>query len=57
MQNPGLAVPLEVLCQLDGGGLIVLPFSLFETGIRKIVRAIDSSACSGGADPFCNIYR
>lgn len=37
-------------------GLIVYPFSLFEAGLRRIVRAIDPTACSGGATDFKGIY-
>lgn len=41
---------------LNTSSLMFFSFSLFESGIRRIVRAIDPVACSGGAAEFKNIY-
>ena len=38
------------------GSLMFFSFSLFESGIRRIVRALDPTACSGGAAEFKSIY-
>ncbi len=35
---------------------VLYPFALFEAGTRRIVRAIDATACSGGAAEFKGIY-
>jgi hypothetical protein len=37
-------------------GFIFNPFSLFEAGVRRVVRALDGEACSGGAAEFKAIY-
>jgi len=50
---PGL---LRNYMVLNTGSLMFFSFSLFESGIRRIVRAIDPSACYGGASEFKNIY-
>jgi hypothetical protein len=36
--------------------LVVTPFSLFEAGLRRIVRAVDPRACGGGTADFKTIY-
>ena len=41
---------------LNTASLMFFFFSLFESGIRRLVRAIDPTACSGGASEFKNIY-
>jgi hypothetical protein len=62
-QGFGAAVQAgTVLDELDDymvlitANLIIYPFSLFEAGLRRIVRALDPSACSGGAAEFKGIY-
>lgn len=35
---------------------VVYSLSLFEAGLRRLVRAIDSTACGSGAAPFKTIY-
>ncbi len=50
---PGL---LRNYMVLNTGSLMFFSFSLFESGIRRIVRAMDPSACSGGGTEFKNIY-
>lgn len=37
-------------------GFVLFPFSLFEAGVRRAVRAIDAKACSGGTADFKDIY-
>lgn len=41
---------------LTAAAFIVFSFSLFEAGTRRVVRAIDSAACDGGAADFKGIY-
>lgn len=36
--------------------VVVMPFSLFEAGLRRVVRAIEPTACDGGAAEFKSIY-
>lgn len=50
---PGL---LESYDTINTVSLMFFSFSLFESGIRRIVRAIDPMACSAGAAQFRNIY-
>lgn len=50
---PGL---LENYMALITGSLMFFSFSLFESGIRRLVRAIDPLPCSGGASEFRSIY-
>jgi hypothetical protein len=35
---------------------VLYPFSLFEAGVRRIVRSIDSTACAGATAEFKSIY-
>jgi hypothetical protein len=35
---------------------VLYPFSLFEAGMRRVVRAIDAGACGGGTADFKSIY-
>jgi hypothetical protein len=37
-------------------GMLLFPASLFENGLRRLVRAIDPSACKRGNDSFQSIY-
>jgi hypothetical protein len=41
---------------LSTGSLMFFSFSLFESGVRRIVRALNPTACSGGAVEFKSIY-
>ena len=50
---PGL---LENYMVMETGSLMFFSFSLFESGIRRVVREIDSAACSGGSAEFKSIY-
>jgi len=50
---PGL---LENYMALNTGSLMFFSFSLFESGVRRIVRALDPTACSGGAAKFKGVY-
>jgi hypothetical protein len=43
----------EVLTTL---AFVVYPLSLCEAGARRVVRALDPTACSGGAAEFKSIY-
>lgn len=36
--------------------VVVYPFSLFEAGLRRIVRAVDPDACAGGTASFKSVY-
>lgn len=38
------------------GDLRLMPVSYMEAGLRRVVRALDPSACSGGTDTFEGIY-
>jgi hypothetical protein len=48
---------LENYDSLTAGSVMFFSFSLFESGIRRIVRAIDPNACSSGASEFQSIYK
>jgi hypothetical protein len=37
-------------------GVVINPFSLFESGLRRIGRAVDPAACSNGTAEFKGIY-
>ncbi len=47
---------IENYITLTAGSLIFFSFSLFESGIRRVVRALDRTACDGGAAEFKSIY-
>ncbi len=50
---PGLLQAYETLTTAS---LMFFAFSLFESGLRRLVRALDPAACSGGAAEFKSIY-
>ena len=43
----------EVMLALD---FVVHPFSQFESGIRRVVRALEPDACSGGSARFSSVW-
>jgi hypothetical protein len=47
---------LENHMSFTAGSLMFFSFSLFEAGLRRIVRAIDAAACSSGNAEFKSIY-
>lgn len=46
---------LENYFSMTSGSLIFFSFSLFESGIRRVVRSIDPTACSSGSAEFAGI--
>ena len=56
VENDLVSMAVEGYVTLGTGALMVFAFSLFESALRRIVRAIDCNACGGGTAQFKSIY-
>lgn len=54
--NGNVSDELEDAMTLLTASLMVYPFALFEAGLRRVVRAVDPTACDSGSGEFKSIY-